>query len=72
MQNLFTSLTDQELDQLEDFLLDRIDEDIDTSDMDEGIFDASTLDGFFTAIVSGPEMIQPSRWLPVVGKWGQF
>ena len=70
MQNLFTSLTDQELEQLEDFLLDRIDDDIDTSGMDEGIFDVSTLDGFFTAIVSGPEMIQPSRWLPVV--WGDF
>ena len=28
--------------------------------------DLEMLDGFLTAIVSGPEMIQPSEWLPVV------
>jgi uncharacterized protein len=38
--------------------------------MDEGIFDISTLDGFFTAIVSGPVAIPPSVWLPVI--WGDF
>lgn len=70
MQNLFTSLTDQELEELEEFLLNRIDADVDTIDMDEGIFDISTLDGFFTAIVSGPELIQPSRWMPAL--WGDF
>ncbi len=28
--------------------------------------DLEMLDGFLTSIVSGPEMIQPSEWLPVV------
>src|SRR3977135_1033089 len=28
--------------------------------------DLEMLDGFLTAIVSGPELIQPSEWLPVV------
>lgn len=35
---------------------------------DDSILDVSELDGFFTAIVSGPEMIPPSRWFPVL--WG--
>jgi uncharacterized protein len=70
MPDLFTPLTEQEMDQLEEFLLSRIDENIDTRGKDEGIFDISTLDGFFTAIVSGPVMIPPSQWLPAV--WGDF
>ena len=28
--------------------------------------DLEMLDGFLTAVVSGPELIQPSEWLPVV------
>jgi uncharacterized protein len=35
---------------------------------DDSILDTSELDGFFTAIVSGPEMILPSQWMPVI--WG--
>lgn len=70
MQDLSNPLTEQEIDQLEQFLLDRIDENIDTRGMDEGIFDTSTLDGFFTAIASGPIMIPPSQWLPAI--WGDF
>ncbi len=71
--DLFTPLSDEELDLLEEFLLDRIDEDeVDENDLekDEGILNVSELDGFLTAIVSGPETIQPSRWLPAV--WGEY
>lgn len=46
MPDLFTPLTDSELEQLEDFLLNRIDDDVDTSGKDEGIFDISSQDGF--------------------------
>ncbi|MFT4861522.1 MAG: hypothetical protein ACI95C_000732 [Pseudohongiellaceae bacterium] len=64
-------LTEKELDFLNKFLLDRFDDDAeDTIDLDEGVLDVSELDGFFTAIVSGPVMIPPSRWLPAV--WGDF
>lgn len=35
---------------------------------DDSILDVSELDGFLTAIVSGPNMIMPSQWLPEV--WG--
>ena len=69
MDNLFSDLNDDEFELLDRFLLDRID-DADTQDQDEGILDISTLDGFFTAMVSGPVMIPPSQWLPAV--WGDF
>lgn len=35
---------------------------------DDSILDASELDGFLSAIVSGPDMIVPSHWFPVL--WG--
>ncbi len=70
MRDLDLLLDDDEIDRLEQFLLYRIDEDADYEGMDEGIFDLATLDGFFTAIVSGPVAIPPSVWLPVV--WGDF
>ena len=70
MKNSFNSLTDKELDWLDNFLLERIDEDTDTRNKDEGVLDVSKLDGLFTAIVSGPEIIQPDQWLPQV--WGDF
>ena len=63
-------LNDEEIDQLDRFLLDRIDDDADAEGKDEGVLDISELDGFFTALVSGPVMIPPSRWLPAV--WGDF
>jgi len=70
MKNSFKPLSDKELDWLDNFLLERIDEDADTRNKDAGVLDVSELDGLFTAIVSGPEMIQPSQWLPQV--WGDF
>lgn len=70
MNNLNDPLTEQELAELADILLDRVDEDEDTDGKDEGIFLLEELDGFFTAIVSGPTTIMPSSWLPVV--WGDY
>lgn len=70
MKDLFSVLNDEELEQLDEFLIERISEDDDSEGQDEGVLDVSELDGFFTAIVSGPEVIQPSRWLPEI--WGDF
>ncbi|MCO6512475.1 MAG: UPF0149 family protein [Aridibacter famidurans] len=64
-------LTEKELDELDNFLLDRIPEGVAEEydeNLDEGILDISELDGFLTAVVSSPNLIQPSRWIPVV--WG--
>jgi uncharacterized protein len=69
MNDLLAPLNDEELDQLSDFLLDRVDEKRDEEEgFNCGIIDVSELDGFLTAIVSGPNAIPPSIWLPVV--WG--
>lgn len=65
-----TPLSDEELDWLDQFLLDRIDDDADTEGKNEGVLDVSELDGLLTALVSGPVVVPPSRWLPVV--WGDF
>lgn len=62
MKNLFNPLNEEEIEQLDRFLLERIDDDADTEGKDEGVVDVSELDGLFTAIVSGPEVIQPSRY----------
>ena len=70
MNDLSTPLTDEECNRLDRFLLDRIDEDADTLDKDEGVLDISELDGLFTAIVGGPISTVPSQWLPAV--WGDF
>ncbi len=70
MQNIFHTLNDEEVEWLDRFLLDRIDDDADTEGKDEGVLDISELDGLFTALVSGPVMISPSRWLPAA--WGDF
>lgn len=70
MNELSTPLSDEELDRLDHFLLERIDEDADTLDKDEGVLDVSELDGLFTALVSGPTSVMPSQWLPAV--WGDF
>jgi uncharacterized protein len=65
-----TPLNDEELDWLDQFLLDRIDEDADTEGKNEGVLNVSELDGLLTALVSGPVVVPPSRWLPMV--WGDF
>jgi len=70
MTDQFTPLNEEEFEYLDDFLLERIDDDTDTLDKDEGVLDISELDGLFTAIVSGPVIIQPSKWMPEV--WGDF
>ncbi|MEO8676633.1 MAG: UPF0149 family protein, partial [Casimicrobiaceae bacterium] len=48
-------LTDAELDELEVFLA--------SDAVPQDCMDLEMLDGFLTAIVSGPEVIQPSEWL---------
>ena len=48
-------LSDREIDQLEQFLLD-----------DDGLhapMDVSTLDGYLCAVLSGPKLIMPSEWM---------
>lgn len=72
MNDLRQPLTDDELDWLNDYLLERIDDDADADaeGRDEGILDVSELDGLLTAVVSGPVIPVPSRWLPQV--WGDF
>jgi uncharacterized protein len=51
-------LTDIDYDELEVFL--------GSHAVPQDCMDLEMLDGFLTAIVSGPELIQPSEWLPVV------
>lgn len=48
-------LTDEELRELDDFLLD-------APGIEESM-DIATLDGFLTAIISGPKLIPPSEWM---------
>ncbi len=64
------NLTDQDLDWLADVLLDRIDEEVGDGGADVGILVIPELDGFLTAIVSGPVAVLPSHWLPAI--WGDF
>jgi uncharacterized protein len=59
--DLSSPLTEAEFDELDQFLL--------SLDYEEGILCISELDGFFTAVVSGPEMIPPSVWLSLI--WGE-
>jgi uncharacterized protein len=64
-------LTDDELEDLEDLLLDRFGDDDETIEgRDEGIFLLDELDGFITALVSGPVAALPPVWLPMV--WGDY
>ncbi|MCW8829030.1 MAG: UPF0149 family protein [Gammaproteobacteria bacterium] len=73
MSQLNTPLSDQEIDELNRFLLERIPEEeanAAVEGVDEGVLDISELDGFLTAIVSGPQPLKPSEWLPVL--WGEY
>ena len=59
--DLSQPLSDEEFDELADFL-------VSDSTPDDSM-DISMLDGFLTAVVIGPNLIPPSRWLPLV--WGE-
>jgi uncharacterized protein len=58
LQDLSVPLDDFEFDELDAFLL--------ALEDDRAVMNLSEFDGFVTAIVSGPEFIAPSEWLPVV------
>ena len=60
MSDLSTPLSDIEFEELDDFLL--------SVEHDDAVLNVSEFDGFITAVVSGPETIMPSVWLPEV--WG--
>ncbi|MCU7918313.1 MAG: UPF0149 family protein [Candidatus Thiodiazotropha sp. (ex Dulcina madagascariensis)] len=68
MKNLTQPLDDAEMDELDSFLFDRVDEETYFEGKDEGLLGLAELDGYFTAIVSGPETLVPSQWLPAI--WG--
>jgi len=53
---------------LSDVELDFLDETLLKYGNDDSILGLSELDGFLTAIVSGPDAVMPSRWLPAL--WG--
>lgn len=55
------SLNDDELALLDNLLLEYANE-----ESDEGIFTLSELDGYLTAIISSPMLIQPSTWIPAI------
>jgi uncharacterized protein len=69
--DLNQALNEDEFEWLDNLLLDRVPEDdVDPDKDDEGILNLSELDGFLTAIVSNPESIMPSQWMPTI--WGDF
>jgi len=70
MEDLAIPLTDDELNRLDAFLMERLSEEEENSDTNRGVMDICELDGFFTALVSGPEHVTPSQWLPVI--WGDY
>jgi uncharacterized protein len=55
-------LTEAELDELEAFLA--------SDAVPQDCMDLEMLDGYLAAVVSGPESIQPSEWLPMVWSEG--
>lgn len=55
-------LTDAELDELEAFLA--------SDSVPQDCMDLEMLDGFLTAMISGPDVVQPSEWLPQVWSEG--
>ncbi|MDP0377894.1 UPF0149 family protein [Glaesserella parasuis] len=56
-------LTEDELEELDQLILEYASE-----EDDRGIYSLVELDGFLTAILSSPTLIQPSQWLPRL--WG--
>ena len=55
----FKPLTEDELEELDQLILEYA-----TEESDKGIYSLVELDGFLTAILSSPTLIQPSQWLP--------
>ncbi|MGL1887252.1 MAG: UPF0149 family protein [Reichenbachiella sp.] len=51
-----------------DLDLDFLQEILDTYGKESLLRDVSALDGFFTAIVSGPTIVMPAEWMPTI--WG--
>jgi uncharacterized protein len=70
MKDIFEPLSNDELDWLDRFIIYRFNEDADVEGKDEGVLCVSELDGLLTAVVSGPVLVPPSKWLPQV--WGDF
>jgi uncharacterized protein len=62
VKDLDQSLSDAEIDELDDFLADET--------IEETSMDVSTLEGFLTAIAIGPRAVLPSEWLPWV--WDMY
>lgn len=60
MEEVSGPLTDEELDELDRFLL--------SDATGEDAMDISMLDGFLTALAVGPSTLSPNRWMPLV--WG--
>lgn len=64
MNNLLMPLSLAELDELDELIFKYVSEDDD--DFLNSVTSLTELDGFFTAILSSPEMLQPSQWLPAL------
>ncbi len=58
--SLDNPLTDEEIEALEEFLM--------SESVPEGTMGVSMLDGLLTGIIVGPDLVPPSKWLPLV--WG--
>lgn len=56
----FNALSKQEMDELDSFLL--------SENTSDEVMQLDTLDGYLTAIATGPAALKPSLWLP--GVWG--
>ena len=65
-----THLSERELDFLDNFLLDRLQNKEVEPETDEGILGVSELDGFLTAVASSPNLIPPSVWIESI--WGDY
>lgn len=71
MTELLNPLAEQELAELDRFLLGRVEdeEELEEHDHDCGITSVFELDGLFAALVSGPVVVQPEQWMQQV--WGE-
>jgi len=58
LNNLNMPLSEAEFNELEDFLI--------SEEAPEECMDISTMDGFLTALVIGPNTVMPSQWQPIV------